>query len=103
VERSSRLLAGRDAGEVREVRGLVDAVVRGLPSSRVAVRAAACEAALATLAAVDGAGALGPGDGAAARAAVADGRWGVSSSDGALLAHAMRHSEPSSSSLRSSK
>jgi UDP-N-acetylglucosamine--N-acetylmuramyl-(pentapeptide) pyrophosphoryl-undecaprenol N-acetylglucosamine transferase len=105
VERSSSLLAGRDAGEAREVRGLVEAVVRGLPSSSVAVRAAACDAAIAALApaTADGPGSLGPGDGAAARAAVADGRWGASAPDGALLAHAMRHSEPSSSSLRSSK
>ena len=102
VERSSRLLGGRDAGELREVRGLVDAVVRGLPSSPVTVRAAACDAALAAL------DSLGPGDGATARAVVADGRWGeaggegATSSDGALLARAMRHAE-SSSSLRSSK
>ena len=106
VERSSRLLAGRDARELREVRGLVDAVVHGLPSSSVAVRAAACDAALAAL---DALGSLGPGDGATARAVVADGRWGEAGGDdggrcvdGAMLARAMRHAE-SSSSLRSSK
>ena len=115
VERASRLLAGRDAAERREVRGLVDAVARGLPSSSVLARAAACEATLAALDADDGVGGpLGPGDGAAARAAVADGRWGEAaahgdtgerepvSRDGVLLARAMRHAE-SSSSLRSSK
>jgi len=108
VERSSRLLADRDARAVREVRGLVDAVVHGVPSSSVAVRAAACDAALAAL---DALGSLGPGDGATARAVVADGRWGeagggedgeATSSDGAMLARAMRQAE-SSSSLRSSK
>lgn len=85
VERSSTLLEGRDAREVREVRGIVDAIVRGLPSAPVTVRAAACDAALAALAA------LGPGDGASARAVVADGRWGgEASADGAVLAHEMQ-------------
>lgn len=103
VERCARLLAARDAADRHELRGLVDAVVRGLPASGVDVRATACDAALGALAL-----ALGPGDGAAARAAVVDGRWGEAdadvpiSRDGAALAHAMRHAE-SSSSLRSTK
>ena len=89
IDRSSSLLGGRDAREVREVRGLVDAIVRGLPSSGVVVRAAACDAALAALAA------LGPGDGASARAVVAEGRWGgAASSDGAVLAGEMLRARP---------
>lgn len=97
VDRSSALLAGRDA---REVRGLVDAVVRGTPSASVAARADVCEAALAELAE------LLPGDGAAARAAVAERRWGGAvSADGVDLARAVRpiDQSASSSSLRSSK
>jgi UDP-N-acetylglucosamine--N-acetylmuramyl-(pentapeptide) pyrophosphoryl-undecaprenol N-acetylglucosamine transferase len=82
VDRSLMLLGARDA---REVRGVVDAVARGLPSSSVAVRADVCDAALSEL------GALGPGDGAAARAAVARGRWGGSGPvDGVTLAREIR-------------
>ena len=84
IDRSSLLLGDRDAREAREVHGLVDAVVRGLPSSNVEMRAAACSAALDELAT------LGPGDGAAARAVVAGARWGEpASSDGATLAREM--------------
>ncbi len=82
---SMGMLGGRTAAEAREVRGLVDAVARGLRSSSVEVRASACEAALAALET------LRPGDGAAAHAAVADGRWGEpGASDGATLAREMR-------------
>ena len=95
IDRSLGLLGGRDAPEAREVRGIVDAIVRGLPSSSVAVRAAACDALLHELAAR---GALGPGDGATARAVVADGRWGeageAASSDGATLARLIADREP---------
>lgn len=73
IERTSPLLCGRGAAEAREVRGVVDAVVRGLPASPVAARAEACEAALA-----------------------------ARDADRATLADAVRHAE-SSSSLRSSK
>jgi UDP-N-acetylglucosamine--N-acetylmuramyl-(pentapeptide) pyrophosphoryl-undecaprenol N-acetylglucosamine transferase len=70
----------------RELRGLVDAVVRGLgPASLLATRAAVCRTALAAL------GALAPGDAAAARAAVAEARWGGDgATDGVALATAMR-------------
>jgi predicted glycosyltransferase len=82
IERAAALLEGRDA---REVRGLVDAVGRGLPQSSVAARATACDAVLAAL------GALQHGEGAAARAAVAEGRWGGAGAVDALeLARAMR-------------
>ena len=82
IDRASILLGDRDA---REVRGLVDAVVLGIPSASVAARAAVCDAVLVELAT------LGPGDGAAARAVVADGRWGGSgSSDGPTLAREVR-------------
>jgi hypothetical protein len=97
VDRSNALLDSRDP---REVRGLVDAVVRGMPTASVATRADVCEAAIAALAP------LAPGDGAAARAAVAAGQWGGSiSTDGVDLAHAIRpvNQGASSSSLRSTK
>jgi len=85
IDGSLRLLDGRDAAESHELRGLVDAVARGLPGGSLAVRADACAAALAEL------GALRPGDGVAARTAVADGRWGGSvSADGAALAREIR-------------
>jgi len=91
VDRARQLLDGRDA---REVRGLVDAVVRGTLGASADTRAQVCEEALALLVT------LGPGDGAAARAAVAEGRWGDSESlDGAALARAVRTHTPSSSLL----
>jgi predicted glycosyltransferase len=82
MDRSLSLLDGRDT---REVRGLVDAVARGLPGSSVAVRASVCAEALSELVS------LAPGDGAGARAAVAEGRWGGSgSADGIALAQQIR-------------
>jgi UDP-N-acetylglucosamine--N-acetylmuramyl-(pentapeptide) pyrophosphoryl-undecaprenol N-acetylglucosamine transferase len=75
-----------DGREPRELRGLVDAVVRGLGAGTpLAGRAAVCESTLAAL------GALTPGDAAAARAAVAESRWGgTAATDGAALANAIR-------------
>jgi UDP-N-acetylglucosamine--N-acetylmuramyl-(pentapeptide) pyrophosphoryl-undecaprenol N-acetylglucosamine transferase len=82
VERASGLLAARDP---REVRGLVDAVVRGLGVSSVVARADVCDRV------IDELGALAAGDGAAARAAVATLRWGgAGDADGASLARAIR-------------
>jgi hypothetical protein len=78
------------------VRGLVDAVVRGLPEAGVAARAAVCEAALVELVT------LRPGEGATARAALAEGRWGAGG-DGVSLARAMRDYGLASSSLLSAK
>jgi hypothetical protein len=46
VDRAARLVGDRDARGARELRGIVDAVVRGLPSSTVVARADACNAAL---------------------------------------------------------
>ncbi len=83
--------SGGQAG--RELRRLVDAVAHGLPSSDVATRAAVCEAAMAELEE------LAPGDGAAARAAVSEGRWVATAdvvADGAALARAIR-GEPAES------
>jgi hypothetical protein len=83
LARAPALLGDRDA---REVRGLVDTVARGLPSSTAAARADVCAEALGEL------GALGPGDGAAARAALTGGRWGEPGcTDGGSLARAVRH------------
>lgn len=67
----------------RELRRLVDAVAHGMPASDVAARAAVCDAALKELVT------LAPGDGASARAAVADGRW-TATDDGVALARAIR-------------
>jgi len=85
IDRSSLMLARRDANEGREVRGVVDAIVRGLPSSSVEARAHVCDVVLGAL------GALRAGDGAAARATVADGRWGAAVvEDGMTLARQIR-------------
>ena len=85
VDRSRTLLEGRDPEAVREIRGLVDAVARGLPSSSVDARATVCDDALSALAS------LGPGDGSAARAAVVEGRWGgAGHADGVALAEQIR-------------
>jgi predicted glycosyltransferase len=83
IARTAKLLRSNDA---RELRGLFDAVARGVTSS-VRERADVCDAV----------GALAPGDGAAARAAVAEGRW--TDGKGVTLAAAIQDS----SSLRSSK
>jgi hypothetical protein len=56
VDRTAALLERLGPDEARELRGIVDAIVRGLPTSSVAARAAACEEALRGL------GAIGPGD-----------------------------------------
>jgi predicted glycosyltransferase len=83
IARTAKLL---ETNEARELRGLFDAVARAVPAS-VRARADVC----------DEVAPLGPGDGVAARAAVAEGRW--SGGDSATLAAAIQ----SSSSLRSSK
>jgi predicted glycosyltransferase len=85
IARAAGLL-GEDARDLREVRGLVEAAIRGLgPAATLAARASAVEAARAAL------GTLSPGDGAAARAAVAEARWGGAvSMDGVALARAIR-------------
>jgi hypothetical protein len=84
AERCMTLLE-RFGTEARELRGLVDAVVRGVPSSSVAARAEICAAVLGEL------GGLAAGDGRAAVDAVAGGRWGREGSvDGVSLAAAMR-------------
>jgi hypothetical protein len=70
-------------GDARELRGLVDAVARTITTS-VEARADACEAAISAL------DRLTPGDGAAARAIVAEGRW--IDGDGATLAGLIRTS-----------
>lgn len=93
VHHANLLLRDRD---LREVRGLVDAVARGLPEAGVAARAEVCEAALVELVT------LRPGEGATARAALAEGRWGAGG-DGVSLAHAMRDYGLASSSLLSAK
>lgn len=83
ILRAATLLSDGDASEVH---GLVDAAVRGLgPTATMKDRATAVQAARAAL------GTLSPGDGAAARAAVAEARWGGEVSvDGAALARAIR-------------
>jgi UDP:flavonoid glycosyltransferase YjiC (YdhE family) len=101
IDRCGSLVGGRDAGETRELMTLVDAVARGRPEATVSSRAETCAALLGEL------GRLVAGDGAAAHAAVADGRWGgAAPSDAATLAHEMRaHAAPSpeSSSSRLSR
>jgi predicted glycosyltransferase len=102
VDRALSLVAreGDGAHAGREMRRLVDAVAHGLPSSDVAMRAAICEAAIAEL------DVLTPGDGAAARAAVADGRW-VATADvvaaGVALARAIRGDAAASAPRRDSR
>jgi predicted glycosyltransferase len=83
ILRAAALLSDSDASEMH---GLVDAAVRGLgPAATMTDRATAVQAARAVL------GPLTPGDGAAARAAVAEARWGGEVSvDGAALARAIR-------------
>jgi UDP-N-acetylglucosamine--N-acetylmuramyl-(pentapeptide) pyrophosphoryl-undecaprenol N-acetylglucosamine transferase len=82
VERAGSLLSARGA---REVRGVVDAIVRGLGASSVVARADVCDRVIEAL------GGLAAGDGAAARAAVAAQRWGgAGDRDGSSLARAMR-------------
>jgi UDP-N-acetylglucosamine--N-acetylmuramyl-(pentapeptide) pyrophosphoryl-undecaprenol N-acetylglucosamine transferase len=73
----------------RELRDLVDAVARGLPTTSTVERASVCMAALREL------GQLEASDGAAARAAVAEGRWGgAGAADGLALARAIRGLAP---------
>jgi hypothetical protein len=95
IDRALSLLGREDEGThaAREMRRLVDAVAHGLPSSGVATRAAICDAAMKEL------DVLAPGDGAAARAAVAEGRW-IATADavatGVALARAIRGDATSS-------
>ncbi len=89
IEHALSLLGreGPGAHAAREMRRLVDAVAHGLPSSGVAKRAAICEAAMTEL------DVLAPGDGAAARAAVAEGLWFTTDdvvADGIALARRIR-------------
>ena len=64
----------------------MDAIVRGLgPDAPLAARATVCASTLEAL------GALAPGDGSAARAAVAESRWGGAGAlDGVALAQEIR-------------
>ena len=97
IDKAAEMLVGRDAREAREVRGLVDAIVRGLPSLPVGLRGQLCLALLQEL------GSLRAGDGAAAKSAVADGRWGANIEEGvATLVREMRPSHTESSSSRRS-
>jgi len=85
IDRARTLLAGRSPDQIREVRGLVDAIARGIPTSSIELRAEVCEQATIAL------DELASGDGAAARHAVAEGRWGgEGATDGASLARMIR-------------
>ena len=92
IERASSWLSAHETAarcDTREIRGLVDAVARALPSSSVDSRAAICDRALAEL------DTLSPGDGAAACVAVAEGRWGAAAADdGVSLARVIRPERP---------